>query len=108
MFSFSVSLPFKCNKISADNLCIHTKHNFPSCALPAALQSEKQIMHFLLHGYEWVHLFLEDRERRVKGLERKGRNQMQPISLPLWKEKHAGIRFLQYGLNPTLMYLGGG
>lgn len=46
MFSFSVGLLFKCNKISADNLCIHTKHNFPSCALPAALQLERQIRTF--------------------------------------------------------------
>lgn len=71
MFSFSVGLPFKPNKISADNLCIHTKHHFPSCALPAALQSERRICTFFLPGYEWVHLFLEDREGRVEGLERR-------------------------------------
>lgn len=45
-FLFPVGLLFKCNKISADNLCIHTKHNFPSCALPAALQFKRQIRTF--------------------------------------------------------------
>lgn len=42
-FFFLVGSPFKLNKISADNFCIPAKHHFPSCALPAALRSGRQI-----------------------------------------------------------------
>lgn len=37
----------------------------------------------------------------MKGLEKKGRKQMQPISLPLWRGEYTGIVFLQHGLSPT-------
>lgn len=99
--SFSVAFPFKLNEISADNLCARAKHHFPpplcfaSCAAVGKANS-----HFLLRGDEWVHLFLEDRERRVKGLQRESRNQMQPGTLTLRSGRSAGVWVLQLRLGP--------
>lgn len=83
------------------------KHHFPlSCALPAALQWGKENSSLLLPGSEWVHLFLEDRERRVKGLERERRNQMQPGTSALCRGRSAGGRFF-CSTGSVLMDFGG-